>query len=329
MAKKQPSKKQFDWKTYSKPQRLLTEVQEHAFGDGMLTPLLEWADSAPRVVFEIRPRAASIYCFGQPIVRVGGEGPFVAEFDPIDGGGAPERVPLESDSDIAALIERLETLCAPIRAAADAGEVAPNRRAYLQALAASNSGSDLFRQQFVFADIEYPYGKWRFDAVALSRSEGVTGPGGFANPMEAIIDVRVPGQSVTGQVGLVNLASALADFAKAVAGHHLALSRAEVGDLVDQKVRLGMLPEEIELRDVTEKLPELIVVFIGDEVMERSYDVPVNLLHEKLVARHYPTHRLSFAHVPDTHGIADVALSLSDEDLMDYRAFKAYRTAGR
>lgn len=326
MAKKQPSKKQFDWKTYQKPQRLLTESQEHAFGDGILTPLLRFAETTSSVVLEIRSRTASLYCFGVPLVRITGEDSFVAEFDPADGGGAPERVPLDGEADVVALIERVRATCADVEPEATAN---PNRRAYLQALAASNAGGDPFGDQFVIVDIEYPYGKWRYDAVALSRTEGVTGPGGFANPMHAFIDVRVPGQSVTGQVGLENLGNALADFTKALAGHHISLSRAETGDLLDQKVRLGMLPEEIELRDITEKLPELIVVFIGDEVMQQAYDVPINRLHEKLSARHYPTHRIAFAHVPDTRGVPDAALTLGEVDIMDYRAFKSYRTAGR
>jgi len=81
MAKKS-TKREFDWRTYSKPQRLLTTEQEAAFASGMLRPFLELALSDHAVSFEIRARQATLYYRGASIVRISGaSAPFSASID--------------------------------------------------------------------------------------------------------------------------------------------------------------------------------------------------------------------------------------------------------
>ncbi len=101
MAKGKSTRREFDWRTYSKPSRLLTAEQEQSLSDGVLSPLLAWArrhnDS---VRFEIRSRQAAIYHSGTLLLRIrGAEPPFFGEID------ANVRLPRQKRTGV----ERLET----------------------------------------------------------------------------------------------------------------------------------------------------------------------------------------------------------------------------
>lgn len=327
MAKKQTTKRAFDWRTYSKPTRLLSSSQEEAFASGLLAPILEWTVSDPRSRFEIRSRSASLYHRGVNLGRVTGEGPFSTELVTAEGE-APERVELMDAQGVSALLERLGAVRATIDAAADAPGAARNHRSYAASIACANKGTDLAADALIVVDAEHALGRRRLDLVALLRSEGVSGPGGFANPDLVFIDVRVPGQSLTGQIGLEAIADDLADFGKALSGEHRRRTAAEITELVAQKVRLGLLPAELEVRMVAETLPHLLVAFAAADPTPTANDAAIIGLHERLSSRHYPTHRLWFAHFTEVPEDGD-GLTLEEGDAMDYRAFKAYRYQGR
>lgn len=325
MAKKQQTKRAFDWRTYSKPDRELTEAQEFAFTEGVLAPVLSLAAERPQTRFEIRARSAQLYHRGASVARITGDGPFVAEME--SGDGVIARRPVETPADVAALVESLRERFAALDAAAVSG--APrSKRDYAASIATGNSGDDLFADDIVVVDLDYSAGKRRFDLMAVVRTEGVTGPGGFSNPMLAFIDLRTPGQSLTGNNGLSAVAADLAEFAKALGGDHLERTRLEIADLVAQKVRLGLLPEELDVRALDDRMPRFIVAFAEYGIESAEHDAAIVELHDRLAARHFPTERLAFVDftvVPDDgDGIA-----LSAEHVMSYREFKAYRTAGR
>lgn len=327
MAKKQSSKRAFDWRTYSKPVRLLTQTQETEFRTGMLRPLLDWADGDPRSRFEIRARSAGLYHRGVSLARIGGDGPFTAEIE-IAEAAQPERVALPDDASVAALVERLQETRWAIDVAAQKGTAERNRRSYAHAIASGNAGGDLDSDAMVVVDADYALGRRKLDLVAIMRSEGVTGPGGFANPDLAFIDVRVPGQSLTGPAGLAAVADDLADFGKALSGEHVLRAAAEITDLVAQKVRLGLLPAELDVRSVMDTLPHLIVAFAEADPTPTVNDPAIVELQERLAARHYPTHRLHFLHFTTVPEDGD-GLAVEEGDAMDYREFKSYRYAGR
>lgn len=308
-------KKQFDWTTHTKPARILSPAQEAAFSAGVLQPLLDAALEDPAVRFEIRARSANLYRDGVSLLRVTGDGPFIAE---VDNGGAIVRSEIDS-----AEAERLAALLG-----IQSEEPAP-RRAVLHALAAANAGADLFADELVIVDTEYNLGQRKLDLVGLHRSEGVTGPGGFANPVLVFGDVRCCGQTLTGNSGLAAVGADLAEFAKALSGDHLARAKSEIADLVTQKVRLGLLPADLELRGFTDELPELLVVFSEFDVADPAHDRPLIDLAEKLAARHYPAGKLLFAHYLDTPGFGEPEMALREGEVVSYRAFKAYRQAAR
>ena len=166
--------------------------------------------------------------------------------------------------------------------------------------------------------MEYTYGKRRYDLVALSRSEGVTGPGAFSSPRLAFVSVH-RGAALTGSNSPAAVGVDLADFAKAVGGTHLERARVEITDLVAQKQRLGLLPADWEFRGVAEQFPEFIVLMVADDVSGEAHDKAAIETHERLTAKHFPTDLLRFAHV------RECATALGADDLLAYRAFKEYR----
>lgn len=327
MAKKQPSKRAFDWRTYSKPARLLTPSQEAAFIDGPLSPLLAWASGDPLSRFEVRARSAGLFHRGVSVARISGEGPFIAELDAVEGA-APQRLELPDEAAVAAFELHLDGVRQAIDLSAEADGAQRNHRSYAHGIAAGNAGQDIDADALVVVDSDYSLGRRKLDLVALLRSTGVTGPGGFATPDLAFIDVRVPGQSLTGPGGLAALADDLADFGKALSGEHVRRAEIEIAELTWQKMRLGLLPESLDVRSVSEALPHLIVAFAETDPTSPALDEAIVGLQERLASRHYPTHRLRFVHFTKVPEDGDGA-ALGEGDAMDYREFKSYRYAGR
>lgn len=334
MAKKQSQKRKFDWTTYSRPARLLTPGQQEAFGTGMLRPLLAQALEREHLSMQIRARSAHFYFRGSSLLRVSGESPYIAEFDVSHrlpkaqrSGEVLERITLESTDDVEACVRTLQELAEAIDAEWTAEDFAD--RTARQAFAEANSGADLFADEYVVVDIDYTYGQRRYDFIALQRVEGVTGPGGFANceiAFGALCHAAIPSNRTS---ALATSAGDFAEMAKAAGAMHLPLIRSEVEALVRQKVELGLLPEDLELRAVEEGLPQLLVVFAGDHVASQASDQAIIELHDKLTARHFPTEHLKLAHVPALESASPSEVTLHEGDAVSYRAFKAYRKSLR
>lgn len=333
MVKKQAQKqRQFDWTTYSKPARILTDAQEESLSAGLLRPLLSAIIADPSMRLDVRARSVNLYYRGSSLLRLTGE-PMVAEFEPA-GGGALERVSLTTPSDVETLLGRIGTARDAVDGSLAEGN-APGRRAVLQALADANGGGDLFASEYVVVDLEYTYGKRRYDLIAIKRTEGVTGPGGFSNPRLTFVDVRCCEQGLGGTNSLEAVGGDLADFTKAIGGSHLERAKLELAELIAQKVRLGLLPAELELRALDHGLPELLIVFVGyEKLIERDSDSAIIALHERLSSRHFPTeHRLRFVDLPPAAAEKtvgpDADLMIRDDDLMTYRQLKEYRLRSR
>lgn len=323
MAKKQSTKRQFDWFTYSRPVRLLSEAQEAALLGGVLGPLLEAVTADAALSLEVRARSLNVYYRGANLVRISGDGPFIAETDSAllvpraeRGGEQLERTEMTTAADMTAVLARVAELRAAIDTSWQPSDATD--RTCKQELSAANSGRDLWNDPLIVVDMEYTYGKRRYDLVALSRSEGVTGPGAFSSPRLAFVSVH-RGSALAGNNAPAAVGVDLADFAKAVGGTHLERARAEISDLVAQKQRLGLLPAEWEFRGVAEQFPEFVVLMVADDVSGEAHDKAAIETHERLTAKHYPTDLLRFAHV------RDCTAALGADGLFAYRAFKEYR----
>jgi len=330
MAKKQTTKRKFDWTTYTRPARLLTPAQEDAFVSGGLAPLLALVLSDPDTRLDIRARSANVYYRGISLLRISGESPIVAELDescrlPREerSGERLNRIEVIDATSTDRVIAVLSELMTAVADSWDPVQDASDRMAR-QIFAHGNSGDDLYAAEYVVIDMEHTYGARRYDLIALRRTEGVTGPGGFANCRLAFTEVRRSAKSLTGHNSLAAVAADLAEFTKAAGGEHLGRLCAECEELVAQKVRLGLLPADLEVRAIEVDLPELLVVIAGDEVYSDACDRAVIELHEKLTARHYPTDLLRFAHAPEL-AIGTGSFELCDQDAMSYRDFKSYR----
>ena len=327
MAKKSNTKREFDWRSYTKPARLLSPEQEVALAEGVLAPLLKLALERPDVRPEIRARQLALYCRGAMLFRVrSGEAGFVGEIDANvrlprserSGNEQLETWPLDTDEDVLSAVTELNTLCELTASFADPAE--PSERGVLHAFADANTSGD---GDLVVIDTEYQYGKRRFDFVAMKRAEGVAGPGGFTTPRLVVGQFKSAPRPFAGSSGLAPYVADFADFARALGGSHLALAKTELADLFSQRQRLGLAQADIPLRHLTEDDPLYLVVLAGFPVADAMLDTPLVEMHEKLVAKHYSPDLLRLTAIED---LVDPAhLRLSADELMTYREFKGYR----
>lgn len=331
MGKKKPpktpgAKSSVDWTGYSKPDRILTDQQEAAICGGILRPLLDYAVSDPELRFDIRARKANLYHRGASLLRLSGtSAPFSAEYDAHYRVALSERaddtaetVLLATETETSALTTKLSE----VRKAMDTwiDDAPRTERSWLQSIAAANAGANAWDDEYVIVDIEYAYAKRRFDFVAIRRVEGVTGPGAFANPQLVLGELKIAGQPLSGRSGLAQQAADFVDLAKAESGAHLQRVREEITRLIAQKRRLGLLPEDLDVRGFSESIPELLVLFAGVDIGGTQHDRGITELHDRLAARRYPTDSLRFAHLADEDNLA-----LTPTGSMTYREFKAHR----
>lgn len=327
MAKKSSTKREFDWRSYTKPPRLLSPEQEAALLGGVLAPLLDLALERQDLRLEIRSRQVAFYCLGTLVLRVRGvEEPFVAEIDAnvrlpkADRVGAEqlETWPLSTPEEVASCVGEVITLCESVAGFAD-GAVA-SERAVLHAFADANASAD---GDLIVIDTEYQYGKRRFDFVAMRRAEGVAGPGGFTTPRLVVGQLKSAPRPLGGTSGLAVYASDFAEFARALGGTHLAKAKDELAELFAQKQRLGLVADDVPLRHLTEDDPEYLVVLAGFSAGDEALDPPLIEMHEKVVTRHYRPELIRLASVDDPTRAEE--LRLTADDMMTYRDFKGYR----
>lgn len=332
MAKKQATKREFDWRTYHKPARILSPEQEESLAQGILAPLLSWAIALPTVRFEIRARQALIYDHGTPLLRIrGAEQPFSGEIDANvrlpraerSGQEQLETWPLSTPDEVSAVLGVLETLHELSGEFARAAD--PTERAVLHSFSSEHAGR-ADDAGYLVVDTEYQYGRRRFDFVAARRAEGVAGPGGFTTPRLVLGQLKSGGRPLGGTGGLVAHAADFADFATALGGTHLTKAKEELDALVCQKCRLGLLPGDLPFRHFTADDPEYLVVLAGMDLADTSLDAPLAEMHEKLVARHYRPELLRLAGY-DLVAPADSPAPnvIGPDDSMPYRAFKGMR----
>lgn len=330
MAKRKPTQREFDWRTYSKPARILTTEQEAALTEGVLAPLLEWSSSRDGVRFEVRTRQAAIYHKGTLLLRVrGNQGPFVGEIDANvrlprgdrTGSEQLEIWPLSSAGEVSAVLGELDAL--RVMNEATGGDLP--ERAGVQAFASANDGRAVDDPVYVVVDTEYQYGKRRFDFVAMRRAEGVGGLARFTTPRLVFGQFKTATRSLSGNPGLVAHAADFADFAQALGGFHLESARLELDELAKQKVRLGLLSAGIPFRRFTEDRPEYLVVLSGIDLASPDLDSPLAEMHDRLVARHHPPELLRLVGIESRGDQSARALTISEENVMDYRGFKRLR----
>jgi len=335
MAKSKPTRREFDWRTYTKPARLLTPEQEQALTRGVLGPVAEWASRHESVRFEIRARQAALYDRGTLLLRIrGNEPPFVGEIDanvrlPRDERSGAERIevwPLSTPDEVSAILDELDSLAA----FNDAVTNAPPERSALHTFASANDGRAGDRAVYIVADTEYQYGRRRFDFVAMRRAEGVGGLAAFTTPRLVFGQFKSAERPLSGSSGLVGHAADFAEFALSLGGSHLTSARLELDELVRQKVRLGLLDASIPFRHFTDDRPEYLVVLSGFDLSSPELDGTLAEMHDRLVARHYPPDLLRLASVaPSDTPESRRGLEVAADVAMEYRAFKRIRKQAR
>lgn len=332
MSAKKATKREFDWRAYSKPPRLLTERQEDAFRDGVLRPLLDSSLADRDLSLQIRAKQAALYHRGSALVRVI-ETPeaLAAQIDAnlrLARAQRPnaerlETWPLATADDAASLLGELEEMRARLKgwAATDPA----THREWLARFSEANSHTCGADAEILVADIEYQYGKRRFDFVGMRRAAGVGGFGAFSTPRLVIGQLFEGDRSASAISALESFGADAAEFAHALSGEHLARAKAELGELIAQKMRLGLLPAELPFSHFTADAPEILAVFAAPDFWDSALDAPIAALHDRAVARHYSAELLGLAAIGDARDSADPRMALLEDDILPYRAFKGMR----
>ena len=331
MSAKKSTKREFDWRTYSKPSRLLTAEQEAALSGGVLRPLLDFALGAQNLSMEIRARRAALYYRGLNVAHIGGiAAPFSASIDaalhlpPAERPGAEqlETWPLATSADVDACLSELADLCARLDTFAADAPPAP-RESLMRFASANRKAADT--AELIVVDVEYQYGRRRFDFVAMRRAAAVGGAGAFTTPRLVVGELHTGHRPPTATAGLTSFGADAAEFAHALSGEHLARARAELGELASQRQRLGLSPET-PFSHFTDGLPELLAVFIQPGFVTSAFDAPIAELHDRAVARHFPADLIRFAAVGEARTQRDdSSLDVGEDDTLPYRAFKGMR----
>jgi hypothetical protein len=334
MTAKKSTKREFDWRNYSKPQRLLTPAQETALLGGVLCPLLELALADDGLSLQIRARQAAFYYRGTSLARLSGaEPPFAAQVDanlrlPRAERSGAERLetwPLACPEDVTAFLAEIGRL----RTAADewsADEPPMSLREQLTQLAQANGPHATQTAELIVIDIEYQYGKRRFDFVGMRRATGVGGFGAFSTPRLVIGELFGGDRPANSVASLTSFAAEAAQFAHALTGEHLARAAAELEGLVAQKIRLGLLPADVPFAHLASGPPELLVIFATRQFTEASLDAPLSEMHDRMIARHFPAELLGLAAIGEARSAGNgSSLEALEDDVLSYRAFKGLR----
>lgn len=341
MASKKSTKREFDWRAYSRQPRTLTDEQETALATGRLAPLLELARSNSGFSLQVRANQATLYYRGVSFVRVRAkEAGLVGEVDanlrlPHAERSSAERLEsfaLGNAGEVAELMESLNGMRQDLDRWSAEGEPLPARE-YLLKFLAQNSGRWPDADKLLVVDVEHPYGRRKFDFVGVRCAESVGGAAAFTTPRLVLGELRHPGRPLGGSSRMADFGSDASELAHALSGEHLARVREEVGGLLRQKQRLNLLPATIPFEHITDGYPELLVVFTGADVADARFDAPLAELHDKLVVRRFPVDRLRFAAVGQAReGLAEPnssELAVRSGDVFDYRAFKTMRKRRR
>ena len=96
-------------------------------------------------------------------------------------------------------------------------------------------------------------------------------------------------------------------------------------ELALQRQRMGLSPAT-PFSHFADGSPELLAAFVDPRFIEPAFDGPLSELHDRAVARHFPTDLLHFAAVgPARPESDDRSLAVREDDVLPYRAFKGMR----
>jgi hypothetical protein len=331
MSARKSTKREFDWRSYTRPPRVLTAEQESAFCEGLLRPLLDLSIADRQMSLEIRARQATLYYRGASLVRLGGtSAPFSATIDANlrlpraerPGAEKPETWPLETSEQVSDVLAAIAELRACIDSPSE--DAPPSSRELLIDFAKANR-MQADSAELIALDIEYSYGHRRFDFVGMRRATSVGGPAAFTTPRLVIGELYTGHRPPNATAGLTTFGADAAEFARALGGEHLGRAKAELRDVALQRQRMGLLPAT-PFSHFADGSPELLVVFVDPDFIAPTLDAPLSELHDRAVARHFPTDLLHFAAVgPARPGGDDRSLTLREDDILPYRAFKGMR----
>ena len=315
-------KADFHWPSYKKAPRRLTPVQMEALSTGRLRPILDYALADPEVRLDIRPAgAANLYFDGGSLLQF--EGGTRIPFRGIYNLGYVGETGLHisklvNEASVQRLVESFPERREQMWLHRHAGKGRDERRNQ-QAIARANDGQSLADAgDFVIVDIEYANARRIFDLVGFDRA-------GLPNPRLVFVELKCRGGALTGKSGLRDHAIDYGEFLCAEGGRHVEIALRELSTMVRQKVELGLLSADLGFEEFALEQPELLVLFADYDVCKRQLTLPLEQMRAEIERRLGDLELLKFADLPRVDDGSTELLRLRREQVMDSRAFDAYR----
>ena len=313
-------KDQFGWSKYRKARRRLSEPQMQALREGHLRPLLDYALAHREVRLDIRPGRANIYFGGGSLLRLQGRDRehFEEIFDSrYIGGGGAKSSPLKDAEDVARLVAALPERQAGMQAHDTAGHRHEELRCE-QSIARANDARTLAEAGgFVVFDVEYGYARIRFDFVFFDMRE-------LPRPRLLLAELKCSQGALGGTCGLKDHGTDFVALLRAGGGEHIERIRGELGEVIEQKKRLGLLAADLPFEGFSPEPPRFFIVFAGYDAREPSLSHYVVPLLEAVGQHPSQLDLLRFVQLPRADDPA-ADLRLYRERVLDVEAFEAYR----
>jgi len=256
-----------DLDTYRKADRYLAKEMEVSLREGGLQPILDEVLVDPTLQLDIRERRFNVYYGGGNLLLVDGRNnPWKLHFDANYFAGSSLEIPnlpkfFEMKADAKRWVDAFPELKAGM---IDWWTRHPKgERAHCQAIAATNNENNgVPATDYLILDLEYEWGKRRFDLMAARRNVTDEDPTGWIEPILVFVEVKSDVGACTGQSGLSDHASDYRDIVLARNGRRTDDIKLEYQNIIRQKQRLGLLSDTLTFMRFAKTVPELLIVFV-------------------------------------------------------------------
>jgi predicted protein tyrosine phosphatase len=295
-------KRDVDFNTYRKNPRMLEkQMMDELKPGGDLHPILVAVAEDHQLRLEIRDRRFNVYYRGGNLMRVdGSKSPCVLDFDEKYFSGGEIKLPPLPKQLLG--IENAKTWVEAfpiLRAGMDKWlgkrlkKYLKSERDHCQEIASANSGmSGPPPGDYLVLDLEYEYGRRRFDMIAAKRRRTEDDATGWVEPDLVFIEVKSAPSACSGKSGLRDHAL---DYQHIIAKRdrqHVKDIKKEYEEVIAQKLLLGLLDKSLGFKCFSPVLPKLLLVFVDLDLNAPGLQTPLREVSENLGALNNVAHIL-------------------------------------
>jgi hypothetical protein len=295
-------KQDVDFNTYRKNPRMLEkQMMDELKPGGDLHPILVAVAEDHQLRLEIRDHRFNVYYRGGNLMRVdGSKSPCVLDFDEKYFSGGETKLPPLPKQLLG--IENAKTWVEAfpiLRAGMDKWmgkrlkKYLKSERDHCQEIATVNSGmSGPPPGDYLVLDLEYEYGRRRFDMIAAKRRRTEDDATGWVEPDLVFIEVKSAPSACSGKSGLRDHAL---DYQHIIAKWdrpHAKDIKQEYESVITQKSLLGLLDRSLGFKCFSLAVPKLLLVFVDLDLNDPGLQTPLREAREILGALNNVAHIL-------------------------------------